>query len=150
MLVVGSFLYPPMLEASIPTLIQTPAPATGNIKLDVEQLKTLIEIALDEDKAEDIVTVPLKGKTDIADYMIIASGRSQRHVASLADKLADRLLEAGVRGVPIEGKDSCDWVLVDAGDIIIHLFRPEIRHHYNLEKMWAVESVAKTPQTVSA
>jgi ribosome-associated protein len=80
--------------------------------------------------------------------MIIASGLSQRHVVSMADKLADKLVEAGVRGAPVEGKDSGDWVLVDAGDIIIHLFRPETRQLYNLEKMWAVEGVpsARTAQ----
>lgn len=109
---------------------------------DVEKLRAVIESSLDDDKAEDIIAIPLAGKSDFADYMIIASGRSQRHVSALADKIADRLSEEGFGHVNIEGKDSSDWVLVDAGDIIVHLFRPEVRQLYNLEKMWGVPSPA--------
>lgn len=95
---------------------------------------------LDEDKAEDIVLVDLMGKSSIADYMVVATGRSQRHVAALADKLMQKLNEHGVADIAIEGKESCDWVLLDAGDIIVHLFRPGVRELYNLEKMWAITS----------
>lgn len=82
----------------------------------------------------------MAGKSDFADYMVVASGRSQRHVGALADKLAERLNQEGYGPVQIEGKESCDWVLVDAGDIIVHLFRPEVRDIYHLEKMWGVPS----------
>jgi ribosome silencing factor RsfS/YbeB/iojap/nicotinate (nicotinamide) nucleotide adenylyltransferase len=89
--------------------------------------------SLDDGKAEDIVTIDLAGKTTIADYMVIASGRSARQVAALTDHLEEAL---SPRRVAVEGKAQCDWVLVDAGDVIIHIFRPEIRAYYNLEKMW--------------
>jgi len=87
-------------------------------------------------KAEDIITIDLSGKTSIGDYMVIASGRSQRHVASVADRVVEGLREAGVRDVRVEGTPHCDWVLIDAGDVIVHVFRPEVRAFYNLEKMW--------------
>lgn len=102
------------------------------------QLKQLIEASLDDDKAENIVSIDLHGKCDFADAMIIASGRSARHVGSIAQKLQERLKETGHPVLSIEGKESCDWVLIDTGDIIVHLFRPEVREFYNLEKMWAV------------
>lgn len=92
--------------------------------------------SLDEMKAEDIVQLDLAGKTSLADIMIIASGRSNRHVGSIAEKLIEDLKAAGVREIKDEGFPSCDWVLVDAGDVIVHIFRPEVRSFYNLEKMW--------------
>lgn len=92
--------------------------------------------SLDEMKAEDIVELDLAGKTSMADVMIIASGRSNRHVGSIAEKLIEDLKAAGVREIREEGFPSCDWVLVDAGDLIVHVFRPEVRSFYNLEKMW--------------
>ncbi|MFY7778061.1 MAG: ribosome silencing factor [Elstera sp.] len=95
--------------------------------------------SLDDGKAEGIVVIPLIGKTSIADYMIIASGRSNRQVAALTMNLAEELKEAGAKGITIEGMPRADWVLVDAKDIIVHLFRPEVRSFYNLEKMWGVE-----------
>jgi len=94
---------------------------------------------LEDAKAEDIVTIDLAGKTSIADYMIVASGRSQRHVGAVADQLIEKLKEAGVRDTRVEGMPLCDWVLVDAGDVIVHVFRPEAREFYNLEKMWSSE-----------
>ena len=103
----------------------------------MDQLKSIIETSLDDDKAENIVAIDLAGKSSFADYMIVASGRSQRHVSTLADKLAHRLKDSGAAPLSIEGKESGDWVLVDCGDIIVHLFRPEIREMYNLEKMWS-------------
>ena len=99
----------------------------------------LVETSLDADKAEEIVTIDLSNKTTIADYMVIATGRSQRQLAAMADHLAMKLKPAGLGHVPVEGKDRGDWVLIDAGDVIVHLVRPEARAHYNLEKMWAIE-----------
>jgi ribosome-associated protein len=99
----------------------------------------LIETSLDADKAEEIVTIDLTNKTSIADYMVIATGRSARQLAAMADHLAMKLKSLGIVPIPVEGKDQGDWVLVDAGDVIVHLFRPEARAHYNLEKMWAME-----------
>ena len=93
---------------------------------------------LQDDKAEDVTVLDLIGKTSIADHMIIASGRSARHVTAIADHIIDRLKEVGVDNVSVEGRQQADWILLDVGDVIIHLFRPEIRAFYNLEKMWAV------------
>ena len=95
-----------------------------------------IEDQLAADKAEDIVVIDLEGKSSIADFMVIATGRSKRHVAATAGHLIERLKAAGLKPVPNEGLRQGDWVLVDAGDVIVHLFRPEVRDFYNLEKMW--------------
>ena len=94
---------------------------------------------LDDDQAQDIVPIHLEGKSDVADAMVIASGRSQRHVGAMADKIARDLKDAGVKQVSVEGLPACDWVLIDAGDVIVHLFRPEVRKFYNLERIWAPE-----------
>ncbi len=91
---------------------------------------------LDDMKAEDIVTIDLTGKSSIADAMVVASGRSQRHVAAVADHVVKDLGEAGLRGIKVEGMRQADWVLIDAGDVIVHVFRPEVRAFYDLEKMW--------------
>jgi ribosome-associated protein len=88
-------------------------------------------------KAEDSVTIDLSGKTSLADFMVVASGRSQRHVGAVADRVVEQMEAAGVSGIRVEGMRNCDWVLIDAGDIIAHVFRPEVREFYNLEKMWA-------------
>ena len=97
-----------------------------------------IETTLDAGKADDVVTVDLAGKTSIADYMVIASGRSQRHVGAMAEHLLERLKGKTGSPVRVEGMPQCDWVLIDAGDILVHLFRPEVRSFYNLEKLWSV------------
>jgi ribosome-associated protein len=88
-------------------------------------------------KAEDSLTIDLTGKSSIADFMVVASGRSQRHVASIADQVVKDIENAGVPRVRVEGLRQGDWVLIDAGDVIVHVFRPEVRTHYNLEKMWS-------------
>jgi ribosome-associated protein len=88
-------------------------------------------------KAEDIVTIDLSGKTSIADIMVVASGRSNRHVGAVADDVVEHLAKAGLKDTRVEGMPHCDWVLIDAGDVIVHVFRPEVRDFYNLEKMWA-------------
>ena len=99
-------------------------------------LHALVLKSLDDDQAQEIVSIPLEGKSTIADYMVIASGRSSRQVASMAQKLAERIKHGGFGHSRIEGLPAADWVLVDAGDIVVHLFRPEVRSFYNLERMW--------------
>ncbi len=103
-----------------------------------DTLLGLVSQSLDDDKAEDIVVIDLHGKSSIADYLVIASGRSSRQVAAMADHLAHKLKEAGARRVAVEGARQGDWVLIDGGDLIVHLFRPEVRRFYNLEKMWGM------------
>lgn len=115
--------------------------ATANAKvkgpvLSPDALHALILQSLDDDQAQDVVSIPLEGKSNIADHMVVASGRSSRQVASMAQKLAERIKHAG-RHSRIEGLPSADWVLIDAEDVIVHLFRPEVRSFYNLERMWA-------------
>lgn len=92
---------------------------------------------LDDDKAENVVTINLDGKSDIADAMVVASGRSQRHVGAMAEKVIRRLREEGLPRARAEGLTACDWVLIDAEDVIVHLFRPEVRDFYNLERIWS-------------
>ena len=103
----------------------------------VEALHALILHQLDEDQAQETISIPLAGKSSIADHMVIASGRSTRHVAAIADKLAQRIKQETGRSVRVEGLPAADWVLIDAGDVIVHLFRPEVRSFYNLERMWS-------------
>lgn len=99
-------------------------------------MHALILDQLDEDQAQDIVSIPLAGKSSMADHMVIASGRSTRQVAAMAQKLAERLKREGHGSSRIEGLPAANWVLIDAGDVVIHLFRPEVRSFYNLERMW--------------
>ena len=98
----------------------------------------MVNAILEEGKAEDAVVIDLAGKTTIADYMVIASGRSQRQINALADNLIENIKHAGFGTPGVEGRVQCDWVLLDAGDVIVHLFRPEVRANYNLEKMWGM------------
>jgi ribosome-associated protein len=109
----------------------------GRAPVDVEELHRTVLQSLDDDQAVDVVTIPLTGKSNIADHMVIASGRSTRQVASMANKLADRIKEQFRKNVRIEGLPAADWVLIDADDVIVHIFRPEVRSFYNLERMWA-------------
>ena len=110
--------------------IPDPAPA-------VEDLHRSVLQSLDDDQAVEVVSIPLAGKSSIADHMVIASGRSTRQVASMATKLADKLKRDHGKIVRVEGLPTADWVLIDADDVIVHLFRPEVRSFYNLERMWA-------------
>jgi len=105
-------------------------------------LESLIVDRLDDDKAQDIVCIDLKGKSSVADTLIIASGRSHRHVGALADHVLRALKDAGHGKAKIEGLPACDWVLIDCGDVVVHIFRPEVRAFYNIEKMWSL-SVAQ-------
>lgn len=104
-----------------------------------QDLLKIVETSLDGDKAEDIVAIDLRGKSTIADYMVIATGRNSRQLAAMASHLDDKLTKAGVRRVSVEGADQGDWVLLDGGDVVVHLFRPEVRTFYALEKMWGAE-----------
>lgn len=104
---------------------------------DVEAMHRLILQSLEDDQAVETVSISLAGKSSIADYMVVASGRSTRQVASMAQKLGEKIKAQFGRSVRIEGLATADWVLIDAGDVIVHLFRPEVRSFYNLERMWA-------------
>lgn len=104
---------------------------------EAEALHALVLQSLDDDQAVETISIPLAGKTSIADYMVIASGRSSRQVASMATKLAEKMKAEIGRTPKIEGLPAADWVLIDGGDVIVHLFRPEVRSFYNLERMWA-------------
>ena len=120
-----------------------PAPTQASHEAtDPEQAKALhdlVQKSLDDDQAVDVISIPLNGKSSIADHMVIASGRSTRQVASMAQKLTQRIKQELGRNVRIEGLPIADWVLIDADDVIVHLFRPEVRSFYNLERMWAFE-----------
>ena len=116
-----------------------PAPPDGGAHEKVEALHNLVLRSLDDDQAQDVVSIPLAGKSAIADHMVIASGRSTRQVASMAQKLGERIKQELGRQVRVEGLPVADWVLIDADDVIVHIFRPEVRSFYNLERMWAFE-----------
>ncbi|HEY9566877.1 MAG TPA: ribosome silencing factor [Thalassobaculum sp.] len=104
-----------------------------------EGLLELVTKSLDDDKAEDIVAIALANKSSIGDHMVIATGRSQRQVAAMADHIVTKLKDRGLKNVSVEGASQGDWVLIDTGDVIVHLFRPEIRDFYGLEKMWSAQ-----------
>lgn len=116
----------------------TATPATRGSDHAIEALHALITKQLDDDQAVETVSIPLAGKSSLADYMVITSGRSTRQVASMAQKLAERIKAETGRSPRIEGLPAADWVLIDAGDIIVHVFRPEVRSFYNLERMWGL------------
>ena len=123
--------------------INAPAPRGGATD-KAEALHDLVLRSLDDDQAQDVVTIPLQGKSNIADHMVIASGRSTRQVASMAQKLSERIKQDLGRNVRIEGLPVADWVLIDADDVIVHIFRPEVRTFYNLERMWGFEGDSGT------
>jgi ribosome-associated protein len=110
--------------------------AASGIDATSERLLALVLESLDDDQAQEIISIPLAGKSSIADHIVIASGRSSRHVASIAQKLAERIKQTLGQHVRLEGLPVADWVLVDAGDVVVHIFRPEVRSFYNLERMW--------------
>lgn len=112
-----------------------PIAIEGNVE-DVLKLTKFVEDVLEEHSAQDMLRIDLDGKSSLADFMIVASGRSNRHVNALADYVQTALKEYGLTKMGIEGTESNDWVLIDAGDLIIHIFRPEVREFYNIEKIW--------------
>jgi ribosome-associated protein len=103
---------------------------------DVDETLKLILSRLEDMKAEDTVTIDLRGKSAYSDYMVVTTGRSNRHVGAVAENVAKGLKEAGIKKVHVEGLPNCDWVLIDSGDVIVHVFRPEVREFYNLERLW--------------
>jgi ribosome-associated protein len=115
------------------------AQSLGKSEMGSAALHQLVLKQLDDDQAQEIVSIPLEGKSSIADHMVIASGRSTRQVASMAQKLAEQIKKAGYGHARVEGLPAADWVLIDAGDVVVHLFRPEVRSFYNLERMWSFE-----------
>lgn len=131
----------PVLSHSDPAtgLPTGPRPKPADEAAEGQTSQALLDLVLksvDDDKAEDVVRIDLRGRSDVADYMVICSGRSSRQVAAISEKLADRLKQEMRISVRMEGKDTGDWVLIDAGDVIVHVFRPEVREFYQLEKMW--------------
>ncbi len=119
--------------ASVPV---PPSSETVTTVEDPQSLAHLVAAKLEQDKAEDILEIDLTGKSPMADMMIVASGRSQRHVSALADHVSQELKKHGVKKVRVEGLTNADWVLIDGGDVIVHIFRPEVRDFYNLERIW--------------
>ena len=117
--------------------------AKNSSSTDVQKLLSVVEVSLEDDQAIDILSIDLKNKSTLADHMVVASGRSTRHVGAIADHLVRKLKEKGVKGISMEGQTHCDWVLIDAGDIIVHLFRPEVRDFYKLEKLWSDEAALR-------
>ncbi len=134
----------PLTDPATPSVtdVQAPPRAQPLPAAEPGSLHALVLQSLDDDQAQDIVSIPLAGKTAIADHMVIASGRSTRQVAAMAQKLAERIKHGGFGHSRIEGLPAADWVLIDAGDIIIHIFRPEVRSFYNLERMWGLDGEA--------
>jgi ribosome-associated protein len=121
-----------------PGSVSKPAPLRPSAKETLH----IVLARLEDMKAEDSVTIDLTGKSSIGDYMVVTSGRSHVHLAAIADRLVKDLKEAGITGIRIEGLRQADWVLIDAGDVIVHVFRPEVRAFYNLEKMWSAHARA--------
>jgi ribosome-associated protein len=118
-------------------------PARG---IDVDAATRVVLASLEDDKAEEILAIDIRGKSSFADMLVVASGRSARHVGALADHVLRQLKDAGVKDVRIEGMPQADWVLVDAGDVVVHLFRPEVRAFYNIEKIWTGSPAPDTLQ----
>jgi ribosome-associated protein len=113
-----------------------PSPAGVSVRDASSRALDTVLASLEDSKAENIVSIDIQGKSSLGDYMVIASGRSHRHVSAIADHLLKAFKDAGFSGVRVEGLASADWVLIDSGDVIVHVFRPEVREFYNLEKMW--------------
>jgi ribosome-associated protein len=120
-----------------------PTAASAGGRPSPEDILKIILARLDDQKATDTTRIDLKGKTTIADYMVVTCGRSHRHVGAIADNVVDALAKHGISRVRVEGMPHCDWVLIDANDVIVHVFRPEVREFYSLEKMWARARPAK-------
>jgi ribosome-associated protein len=137
---------PPGKEVgAIPRTRKAVAKPTANKTPD---LLKIVETSLDDDKGEDIVVIDLRGKSTIADFMVIATGRNSRQLAAMASHLDAKLTKAGIKKISVEGAAQGDWVLLDGGDVVVHLFRPEVRTFYALEKMWGAEM--PTPERLTA
>ena len=119
--------------------VRTPRLAAERRELAAAAAIKLVRKSLEDSKAEDIIPIDITGKSPVADWMVVASGRSQRHVGAIAERLVSELKAAGGSGIRVSGEPQCDWVLVDAGDVIVHIFRPDVRAFYNIEKMWLAD-----------
>ena len=117
---------------------ENPAQVSISDDPEAKELSDFIQGILDENSAQDVIEIDIRGKSSIADYLLVASGRSNRHVSALADYVQRALKERGFKDMVVEGQKASDWVLIDAGDVILHVFRPEVRVFYNLEKIWSV------------
>ncbi|MEZ5655517.1 MAG: ribosome silencing factor [Sphingobium sp.] len=129
--------------------MQTASVPARDAGSSADDLHAIVMQSLDDDQAQETVSIPLSGKSSIADHMVIASGRSSRQVASMAQKLAERIKQQTGRSARIEGLPTADWVLIDAGDVIVHLFRPEVRTFYNLERMWGFTDTPPVAQSAA-
>ena len=136
---------PTLTLAATPRRTRKPAAPKPAIEDAATKIAEIVLTRLDEDKAEDVVAIDLQGKSPLADTIIVASGRSQRHVSALADHLLRALKEGGFGKAQVEGLPQADWVLIDVGDVIVHLFRPEVRAFYQIEKIWSVDAPHRTP-----
>ena len=119
----------------------TPAAAL-KAQPDADKTLNMILSRLDDMKAEETVTIDLRGKSAFSDYMIVTTGRANRHVGAIAENVTKALKENGIRNIHVEGLPNCDWVLIDSGDVVVHVFRPEVREFYNLERLWAQNPAA--------
>jgi ribosome-associated protein len=127
----------PAAKTATKTARKTSTPTAAlKAQPDADKTLKLILSRLDDMKAEETVTIDLRGKSAFSDYMIVTSGRANRHVGAIAENVAKSLKENGIKGLHIEGLPNCDWVLIDSGDVILHVFRPEVREFYNLERLW--------------
>jgi ribosome-associated protein len=138
------------IETLTPTVLEQAEiaslhPMQGSGEPDIGPLVRNVLHSLDDSKAEDIISIDLRGKTTLADVMVIATGRSNVHVGAIADRLLRSCKDAGLAIPHVEGMPHCDWVLIDAHDVIVHIFRPEVRQFYNLEKMWGGDRPAERP-----
>jgi ribosome-associated protein len=109
---------------------------------DADKTLNIILSRLDDMKAEETVTIDLRGKSAFSDYMVVTTGRVNRHVGAIAENVTKGLKETGIKGIHVEGLPNCDWVLIDSGDVVVHVFRPEVREFYNLERLWAQDPAA--------
>jgi ribosome-associated protein len=126
-----------VLPKSQQTARKTKTPAAAlKAQIDADKTLNMVLSRLDDMKAEETVTIDLRGKSAFSDYMIVTSGRVNRHVGAIAENVAKGLKETGITNIHIEGLPNCDWVLIDSGDVIVHIFRPEVREFYNLERLW--------------
>ena len=125
-----------ILSSTDPATALAPAPNTAPDRMTGNDILALVLQSLDDDKAEDVVQIDLHGRSSMADHMVVCSGRSSRQVAAIADKLIDRLKQRFRLRARVEGMDTGDWVLIDTGDVVVHVFRPEVRDFYQIEKMW--------------
>ena len=135
----GTILATPVLSKSVlpKTRKTSTRAAASKAQPDADKTLNVILSRLDDMKAEETVTIDLRGKSAFSDYMIITSGRANRHVGAIAENVTKALKENGIKSVHVEGQTNCDWVLIDSGDVVVHVFRPEVREFYNLERLWA-------------